>query len=71
MFEVRWVIHRQETQPVEVENSTLKDLDEVVSSCIARLPAVREKYPWTPPDGFLVFDGAGNEVRRWFGSARS
>ena len=28
------------------------------------------KHPTAPPDGFLVFDGMGKEVRRWFQSAR-
>jgi hypothetical protein len=70
MFAVKWVIHRYETQPVEAENSVLKDLDAVVSSCQQRLPIMREKHPEAPPDGFLVFDGAGNEVRRRFGSER-
>jgi hypothetical protein len=52
MFSVKWVVHRHEIQPVAVENSAVQDLDEVVESC--------------PPDGFLVFDSAGSEVRRWF-----
>jgi hypothetical protein len=71
MIGVRWVTHRHETQPVEVENSRLMDLDEVVKSCRARLPNMRRKYPGTPPDGFLVFDSDGDEVRRWFESPRS
>ena len=70
MFIVRWVVHRHETQSVEVENSALQDLDELVEFCQARFPEMRRKHPNTPPDGFLVFDKAGDEVRRWFDSAR-
>jgi len=70
MFSVKWVTHRHETQPVEFENSRLMDLDEVVRSCRARLSDMRREYPGTPPDGFLVFDSTGDEVRRWFESPR-
>ena len=65
MFGVRWVVHRHETQPVEVENTHLHDLDKVVEFCQARSSEMRRKHPNTPPDGFL-FDSAGSEVRRWF-----
>ena len=40
------------------------------SSCQARFSEMRSKHPNTPPDGFLVFDSTGNEVRRWFELAR-
>jgi hypothetical protein len=35
LFGVKWVVHLHETQPVEVENSALSDLDRVVESCQA------------------------------------
>ena len=70
MFSVKWVVHRHEIQPVEVEISAVQDLDKVVESCQARFPEMRRRHPNTPPDGFLVFDSAGNEVRRWFEAAR-
>lgn len=69
-FSVKWVVHRFETLPVEVESGVRQDLDKLVSSCQGRFSEMRGKYPNTPPDGFLVFDGAGTEVRRWFESAR-
>ena len=69
-FRVKWVVHRYETLPAEVENSVIQDLDKLVESCRGRFSEMRGKYPNTPPDGFLVFDGAGTEVRRWFESAR-
>ena len=65
-FRVKWVVHRYETLPAEVENSVIQDLDKLVESCRGRFSEMRGKYPNTPPDGFLVFDGAGTEVRRWF-----
>jgi hypothetical protein len=68
MFSVKWVVHRHEIQPVAVENSAIQDLDEVVESCQARFPEMRCKHDNTPPDGFLVFDSVGSEVRRWFGA---
>jgi hypothetical protein len=69
MFSVKWVAHRHETQPIEVENFALQDLNKVVEFCQARFPEMRRKNPNTPPDGFLVFDD-GDEVRRWFESVR-
>ena len=67
---MKWVVHRYETLPAEVENSVIQDLDKLVESCRERFSEMRGKYPNTPPDGFLVFDGDGNEVRRWFESVR-
>ena len=69
-FSVKWVVHRHETRPVDVEPSAIGDLDRLVKTCRQRFPEMRFKYPDTPPDGFLVFDSAGDEVRRWFESAR-
>jgi hypothetical protein len=71
MFEVKWVKHRYERLPVEAETSYHDDLDAVVASCLKKLPEIRQKHPMNPPDGFLVFDEAGHEVRRWFGAERS
>lgn len=70
MFTVKWVIHRLENEPIEVETGTYPDLDEAVSVCKERLPAMRLSHDRRPPDGFLICDSAGNEMRRWFGSAR-
>ncbi len=70
MFTVKWVMHRHETRPAEVEKSAIADLDALVLSCQWKLSEMREKHPSNPPDGFLIFDGEGKEVRRWFGSER-
>jgi hypothetical protein len=69
-FKVKWVVHRYETLPVEIESGVVQDLDKLVSSCQERFFEMRLKYPNTPPDGFLVFNSDGIEVRRWFESAR-
>jgi hypothetical protein len=60
MFTVKWVKHRYERLPIEVETSHSQ----------WKLSDIREKHPMNPPDGFLVFDEAGNELRRWFASER-
>ena len=69
-FIVKWVVHQYESLPLEVENDIAHDLDEIVSSRRERFVEMKLKYPKAPPDGFLVFDGDGIEVRRWFQSAR-
>jgi hypothetical protein len=70
MFRVFWVRHGNETSPVEVEIVDKDNLDAVVSSFVARLPAMRKKHRANPPDGFTVMDVSQNEVWRWFGSPR-
>jgi hypothetical protein len=71
MYAIKWVMHEHEAEPVEEETSCHGDLDAVVLSCQRRLSIMREKHPFDLPDGFLVFDDEGNEVRRWFRSPRS
>lgn len=71
MFSVRWVIHYCELEPIKIENFIQGELDELVSSCIRRLHILRLWQVPRPPDGFLVTDAAGREVRRWFASSRS
>ncbi len=69
MFSVNWVTHRHENEPVEIEDAIDEDLDAIVLFCRNKLPSARLKYPQGPPDGFIVFDEAGTEVRRWFDAA--
>jgi hypothetical protein len=66
MFSVKWVERGKESDPVEVENSILTDLDRVVSSSQEGLVGMRLRHIARPPDGFLVVDNDGREVRRWF-----
>jgi hypothetical protein len=70
MFTVKWMSHGK-TEPVEVENSILTDLDRVVSSALAGLEGMRLRHITAPPDGFIVVDNDGKEVRRCFDSRRS
>jgi hypothetical protein len=66
MFKVKWVLRRQETNPVASETIELESLHVLVTLCQTRLPTMRLRYPETPPDGFIVADSGENEVRRWF-----
>jgi hypothetical protein len=66
MFSVKWLEHGKESNPVEVENSILTDLDKVVSSSQGGLLGMRLRHIAKPPDGFIVVDDNGDEVRRWF-----
>ncbi len=70
VFSVKWVSHNAETKPIAMERYLQRNLDEVVFSCKRRLPIMRLRYAPRLPDGFLIFDETGTEVRRWFGSAR-
>ena len=67
MFVVKWVMRFDDKNPVEVEESILTDLDEVVSSSKDRLYGMRLRFTTSPPDGFVVSDENGRELRRWFG----
>jgi hypothetical protein len=66
MFSVKWVVRDKESDPVEVENSILTDLDRVVASSQEGLVGMRLRHIARPPDGFIVTDNDGKEVRRWF-----
>jgi hypothetical protein len=71
MFVIKWVAHGHEAEPIEVEKSDLKDVGLLVLRCQGRLSEMRRRHTPKSPDGFLVFDSDGNEIRRWFGSPRS
>ena len=72
----RWLPYMQygfTGQCDHIRHAGRTDRDDLVKSwslCQARLSEMRRKHPHTPPDGFLVFDSAGDEVRRWFEFAR-
>jgi len=70
LFIVKWVTHLSEIAPVETENCTDHVLDELVFSCLKRLPDMRLKPFGITPDGFLILDDTGHELRRWFGTPR-
>jgi hypothetical protein len=68
MFIVKWVARDKESQPILIEKGFLTTLDKVVSSCRRRIPMMRLDNPDTPPDGFIVLESDGTEIRRWFQS---
>ena len=68
MFSVKWLQRDKESEPVEVENSVFTDLDNVVSFCRATLLGMKLRHIARSPDGFIVVDSDGRELRRWFGS---
>ncbi len=70
MFGVKWVTHHNERESIKIEDVAQRDLDGVVSSCKKKLPSMRLLNGQTAADGFVIFDAAGKEVRRWFGSVR-
>jgi hypothetical protein len=70
MYSVKWITHQSECEPISIETSANLDLDELVSSCLNRLISMRLNDEQTSPDGFLIFDREGKEVRRWFGFPR-
>jgi len=69
MFSIRWVTHRDEENASMAEKSLLSNVDAVVASCLDRLPLMQGRS-LVSPDGFVVYDDNGHEVRRWFGSVR-
>jgi hypothetical protein len=66
MFRVKWIEDGKENDPVEVENSILTDLDKVVAASREGILGMRLRHVIRPPDGFIVVDSDGKEVRRWF-----
>jgi len=62
---VKWFSNAS-PDPVEIERTVLDDPDEIVSSCRERLSIMRRYERPNAPDGFVVVNGAGAEVRRWF-----
>jgi len=68
MFRIEWMTHLSAIGMIETDNGIDRDLDELVYSCIDRLPKMRMKPSGAQPDGFLIFNDEGIEVRRWFNS---
>jgi hypothetical protein len=67
MFTVNWVVRGKEAEPIKVERFKVLSAETVVAACRYRLVAIRLSYPDSPPDGFIVLNDSGREVRRWFG----
>jgi len=65
VFKVKWIVRFQEVSPIEVEDGAHADLDELVAFCQSQLFVKRLSHVSNPPDGFLVCDEKGKELRRW------
>ena len=65
MFTVKWIVRFEENKPIEVAPSTHSDLDRLVVFCQGQLTAKQVSHASTPPDGFLICDESGKELRRW------
>ena len=66
MFSVRWVQHGKEDKAIALENSILTDLDRVFEAAKEAFEGRRLQHISPPPDGFIVIDSDGKELRRWF-----
>jgi hypothetical protein len=71
MYTVKWIERGKESEPVEIDESIHTDLDRIVYICKDALYGVRLRHFARPPDGFIVVDHDGQEVRRWVDSRRS
>ena len=71
MYCVKWIQRGRESEPVAIDESIHTDLDRIVYSCKDALYGVRLRHFARPPDGFIVVDDEGLEVRRWLGSTSS
>jgi hypothetical protein len=65
MFKVKWIARFDEHRPIAVEDSVLTDVDRIFVSCKERLSGKKFKRFGPAPDGFLVCDEDGRELRRW------
>jgi hypothetical protein len=67
MYCVKWIQRGNEANPIEIDESIHTDLDRIVYFCKDALYGVRLRHFARPPDGFIVVDAEGAEVRRWIG----
>ena len=65
MFTVKWIVRFEENNPIEVEPGRQANLDRLVAYCQGQLVTKRMSYASAPPDGFLICDERGKELRRW------
>lgn len=65
MFTVKWIVRFEENRPIEVEPAKHADRDGLVAFCQGQITAKRISYASTPPDGFVICDERGKELRRW------
>lgn len=68
MFKVKWITRFNDHRPIAIEDSILIDVDKVFTSCRERLYGKRFERFGVPPDGFVICDEDGKELRRWLAS---
>jgi hypothetical protein len=66
MMTVKWVVRFEENTPLRVEESILTSIEGVFDRCKDQLRGMRLKDWTNPPDGFVICDEEGTELRRWF-----
>jgi hypothetical protein len=69
MFSVHWVTHFSKTPLIETEYRFNFYLDDLVTLCLTRLPAIRVKPFDMAADGFLIFNDHHKEVWRCFSAS--
>jgi hypothetical protein len=62
----RSIVNVREEASIEGEEFLVNGSEVIFPACLARMHAMRLKYPSDPPDGFVVFDFAAKEVGRRF-----
>jgi hypothetical protein len=67
MLTVKWVRRFAEDQPVEIEGSIYTDIDRVFALSKSQLYGKHLRV-LNPPDGFIICDENGHELRRWLSS---
>jgi len=67
MLIVKWVVRFEENTPLLTEECIRTSIDGIFEKCKDQLHGMRVKNWTNPPDGFVICDEEGNELRRWFG----
>jgi hypothetical protein len=63
VFIVKWIL-REEGDPCQVEESPLRDTEELFAHCQGRLLGAQTLNMRTAPVGFMICDEQGNVLRR-------
>jgi hypothetical protein len=64
MLTVKWIQRFADNSPIEIEASVFTDVDRVFALSRSQLPSKRLRV-LNPPDGFIICDEDGYEIRRW------
>ena len=66
VFKVKWIDRFGDKPPIAIEDSVFTNLDDIVEQSKDELYARRLSH-MRAPDGFIVCDEDGAELRRWIG----